>query len=114
MNELESLRLVVESKRDSRGYVRVQGEAKTRIVAYLKHRRESGATVESVAGELGVSKTSLERWYRGRSMGRGPTRRMRAVTVAPQPSSWILRGPCGVTVEGMDVDALSELLRRLS
>ena len=39
---------------------------------------------------------------------------MRAVAVSSAAPTWVVRGPCGVTVEGMDIATLSELLRRLS
>lgn len=83
---------------------------------YWRVRKAEGAALEEAAEELGIDERSLRRWTRPAS--RAP--RFHRVEVLPEKvtaakasSQLVLHGPGGVRVEGLDVEALAELLRRL-
>ena len=84
---------------------------KARIVAYTKRRGATGASFHDVSRELGLARSSVLRWFRdgGRSRGVVPVR------VKPVSSaSLTLRAAHGVVVEGLSVEQLVDVLRRLS
>ena len=80
-----------------------RGEA----VSYLDRRRREGASVSLIAEELGVGKTTLERWR---------SRRSRFVRVEPLPEAAMdlsMVSPGGYRIEGLSVDQAVDLLSRL-
>jgi transposase-like protein len=96
-------------------------ELKARLVEWARGELERGRGASEVADALGVPWESLSAW-----LGRRPGRRVagtqvRAVRVVPSRVSLapagtrgpLLRSPAGYLVEGLDVDGLAQLLRRL-
>ena len=76
-------------------------------VGYLARRRREGASVGAIAEELGLGKTTLERW---RSRGSGF---VRIETVPDQASAVSLVSPSGYRLEGLSVEQAVGLLSRL-
>lgn len=111
MDEHADLRTEIESSRDGRGFARPKAELKKRIVAHVEQRRDVGETMEQIAADIGVAKSSLERWRRTRSAGR--RKKLVRVKVRATSSSAVVRGPCGLTIEGLGIEDLAELVRRL-
>lgn len=110
------------------------------VVELKKEVQRGGATARELAAALGVHETTLCRWEReararGGQKGRhreapsGGASSFRAVTLrapdtrvglgapAPMPVVGGLRvahAPSGLVVDGLDIESLAELLRRLS
>jgi hypothetical protein len=84
---------------------------------YWQARKTEGATLGVAAGELGIHVKSLRQWSRAAGVGSPSFRRVEVVpekAVASRGHSGIvLHAPGGVRVEGLDVDSLAVLLRRL-
>ena len=76
-------------------------------VVYLERRRGEGARVARIAGELGVGKTTLERW---RSRG---SRFVRVEAVADSGGAVALVSPSGYRIEGLSLEQAVGLVRRL-
>lgn len=77
-------------------------------VRYLERRHREGATVAVIAEDLGLGKTTLERWRsRVSSFVRVET------AVAEQAPVVALVSPSGYRIEGLRVEQAVELLRRL-
>lgn len=106
-DERNELRALVEASRDGRGYARLKSELKERIAGYVERSREQGETMDSLASGLGIAKSTLERWRKGGQ------RALVAVRVKSPRSGFIVRGPGSISVEGLSVEQLSELVRRL-
>ncbi|MCC6812124.1 MAG: transposase [Deltaproteobacteria bacterium] len=88
-----------------------------KAVAYLRARREHGASIEEVAREIGVTKGSLYRWQREPKQTRATQPALRPVQVmaALKPAAAIVvRGPRGILIEGLDIGGIAELLAKVS
>ncbi len=75
-------------------------------MSYFELRRREGARVSAIAEELGVGKTTLERW---RSRDSGFVR----VEAVPAASEVTLVSPSGYRVEGLSADQAIEYVSRL-
>lgn len=80
------------------------------VVAYGVSRRRQGATLLQIGEELGVSWRSMARWLSER---RAKAQFRRVEVVAPPRREVVVRGAHGVWIEGLDIDAAAELLRKL-
>ena len=91
-------------------------------VAYYRVRRAAGATMKEIGLELGMSWQTLQRWASAtedaalvatNAPGFALVEVVEAATTFPkQPIT--VRGPAGLSIEGLDLDTLVELLRRLA
>lgn len=90
-------------------------ELKGEALAYLGDRRREGASIESVAKELGMRERTLTLWAAApRPTGKAPFVPMELVADgAPIPTAIVLHAG-GLRVEGLDVATLADLLRRLA
>ena len=86
---------------------RFSGEQREEALAYLEARRLDGVSVASVAAELGIGKTTLERWRRRR------TSFVRVEAVAADGATVCVVSPSGYRIEGLSLDQAAELLSRL-
>lgn len=113
-----------------------QPEVRAEAVALKKDVRRDGTTARVLAAALGVHESTLCRWERedgasrrrgAKSSGHGVGFRMVQVTAsggtqamgaAPSASSTrglrVAHAPSGLVVDGLDVETLAVLLRRLS
>ena len=63
-----------------------------------------------ISAELGVSWRTLSRWLAGKKS----TPRFQPVqVVAPTKRELVVHGPRGLRIEGIDVEGIAELVRRL-
>jgi transposase len=90
-----------------------------RAVAYFYERREEGAAVADIGPEIGLSWSTLARWEREMRGHDEPSPTFELVHVASSATTassqgFVVHGPAGLRVEGLDMDGLVELLRRLS
>lgn len=92
---------------------RYPGVLRARIADYATMRLGQGASRAQVSAELGVSSPTLRRMVVERSPG---LRLVRVTeTVTPPPATrLVVRGPAGVTIEGLDVAGVAVLLRALT
>ncbi len=92
-------------------------ELRAQAVEYGRTRGGEGVSVELAAKELGLSAKALRKWSKTAS---GTSPAFRRVEVVPEKtvrargaSPLVLHGPGGLRVEGLDVESLAALLRRL-
>ena len=87
---------------------------RAKIARYAAARLDQGASRAQVSAELGVSSPTLKR------MVAAPSPRLRLVRVTegsktPVPAvRLVVRGPAGVTIEGLDVAGVAALLLALT
>lgn len=92
---------------------RYPADVRRRGAAYLRARQGAGAPLSAVVRELGVRRETLVGWAAPQEAGPAP--RFVPVAVIDAPAGRIVvHGPGGVRVEGLDVPALADLLRRLA
>lgn len=99
------------------------------VVTWCQARHAEGQTTPSLCREIGLSSTTLRRWTATLAVGaprepapREPAPSFVALTlpaprapVAPRVAAALhVVGPHGLRIEGLDVAALAELLRRLA
>ena len=85
-----------------------------KLLSYTVARRRQGATIVEVAAEVGISFRTLGRWL-GERKAAGGFERVEVVA-APRPASTVaivVHGPRGLRIEGLDLIAIAELLRRV-
>jgi len=93
---------------------RYPGALRAKIARYATARLGQGASRAQVSAELGVSSPTLKR------MVVAPSPRLRLVRVTeagvtPLPAiRLVVRGPAGVTIEGLDVAGVAALLLALT
>jgi hypothetical protein len=117
MNEtVEEVRLALGEKSNARGYRSFTSEAKGVATRFALQRIAEGATANQVAEELGLKGWTLQRWLQNhRSAGEAPDEFHRVeVLPASVKKAVVVRGACGVSVEGLSVNDVAQLLRELS
>jgi len=81
---------------------------------YLRTRRQAGVPVGLIARELGLGSGTLARWaakHRGStSVAFVPVK----VAAAPVGAGVVVHAPGGLRIEGLEVAALADLVRRLA
>jgi len=86
-------------------------ELKARLISETQTRRAAGEALEAIGNELGVPWRTLARWCPKR---RGERREFLPVEVVEvQRARPTVHGPRGLRVEGLDLDGIAELIRRL-
>ena len=91
---------------------RYPAELRKKLIGYIRSQRLAGVSVYQLGEQLGMSWRTVSRWTEDMSKRRG----FKRVTVAePEPTSGGLtvQGRCGVRVEGLQLEQVAELLRRL-
>ena len=89
------------------------------IEEYSELRQAAGLTFREVAGELGINWHTMMGW-RKRKQARKKVRPVRIVAdrrqrqAKPSATSVLVRFPSGVTVDGLDIAQVAELMRSLS
>jgi len=84
---------------------------RAKLVSETRSRREAGKTLEAIGDELGVPWRTLARWC---GAERKAKTGFRAVEIVAVPSAGpVVHGPRGLRIEGLDVDGIAELVRRL-
>lgn len=86
------------------------------VVAYAEVARARGDSIASIAESIGLPSITLQRWSRAAASSpfRAVVVEPAALPAAAPSSSIIIHGPGGLRIEGLDLDSVAELLRRLS
>jgi hypothetical protein len=94
-----------------------------KAVSYYSARRDQGASQRDIGLELGICFQTLQRWATQLDVTpheRALAQSFERVEVIDLPASGprrgtlLVRGPAGLLIEGLDLDSLVELVRRLS
>lgn len=110
--ELTSLRAEL-TRIERRGRGRAYPTAlRNRVATYMEARRAEGASVPIIGAELGMCVSTLLRWTKARPSTAAFERVLVVADRAP-PSALVVHGPCGLRIEGLDLAAVAELVRRL-
>lgn len=115
MSASERIRRAVRSL-ESRGRgSRYPSELQAELVAYTRAQRESGVGLKEIGREVDVPWRTLARWSIAprRARGQRAFRRVEVDAVASGPVSLSVSGPHGLRIDGLDLDGIAELLRRL-
>jgi hypothetical protein len=110
----QRFRADVESRLAERGRgKRFPKDLQRRAVAYYHHRLAGGSFLSEVARELELPPPTLRRWVLD-----NPPPPLAAPgdwqpATSSEPGKPVLVGPGGLRIEGLDLDSLAELLRRL-
>jgi len=85
-----------------------------KLLSYTVARRRQGAKLVEVATELGMQNQTLARWV-GEKRAAARFDRVEVVPVAPAAvaTSIVVHGPRGLRIEGLDIAAVAELVRRV-
>lgn len=89
---------------------------RTEVVAFVRSRGPS-ASLTRVAAELGVPAATLARWMRNDAPSAcADFRPVQLIDgdAYDSSSSYTLLGPCGLRVEGLSLDAIAALLRKVA
>jgi transposase-like protein len=121
--ELRRLREQIAARR-SHGHIRPRFDAATRnrVVAFAEGQRASGISYQKIAGDLGLSVHTVQRWCHRALKGAklravrvtdeaAPTTGMPTKAVSP---SLTLTTPAGYRIEGLDVSSAAALVGALS
>lgn len=113
MDALEELGYEIAKLTPGRGR-RYGAELKRRVVGAVQRERARGRSWASAARALGVPVQTLSRWLEEVPQSLA----LRPVTVVAEPvraeREPIVVAPGGYIVEGLDVDGVADLLRKLS
>ncbi len=96
-------------------------EIRERVLAYARRRRAEGGGIKSIAAELGLPWQTLDYWLHGRK----PEARSEKVPLLPVTleaevikrtgeATLVVHGPRGLRIEGLDIEDLADLVRRLA
>lgn len=92
-----------------------------RIVGYCLARRKQRVSMAKISLELGIGVPTLRLWtspkeMRAMGMASAGFERLEIVDTPGNSTSgrFVVRGPGGLCIEGLDIGALAELIRRLS
>lgn len=112
---LEEVRLALGNETNSRGYRVFSDEARAQAVAYAQARLLAGDSVADVSTKLGLIGWTLQRWLqKQRQPVEEPGFVRLEVKRAALKREPVLRGACGVWVEGLGLDGIAAVLRSLS
>lgn len=95
--------------------VRYPEELHREAVSYAKARRQRGDSILAICRDLGVNPVTLTRWLR-----RAHDPEFRRVEILPSgdpamgPAGVTVTTPSGIRIEGLDLESLVFLLRRLA
>lgn len=85
-----------------------------KLLSYTVARRRQGAKLVEVATELGMQKQTLSRWLgEKRTAKRFDRVEVVAAPAAPLAAPILVHGPRGLLIEGLDIAAVAELVRRV-
>ena len=84
-----------------------------RVTAHARQRIAAGVSLEGICEELDISAPTLGRFLSARCVTK-PGFVEVAVAESPRAGDLVLRGPCGVIVEGLSLAEIGQLLRSLA
>lgn len=95
---------------------------RTRALAYTRARQAEGFSLQKIAAEISLAPHTLRHWLTASVSTIAPepadSATFQRVELLPSRSQPIptlrVHGPCGLIIDGLDLDSLADLLRRLS
>ncbi len=87
-----------------------------KLLSYTVARRRQGASIVEVAAEVGINFRTLARWLGARKTERFGRVEVVAARFAPATAAAapiVVHGPRGLRIEGLDLAAVAELVRRV-
>jgi len=89
-----------------------------KILSYTVARRRQGAKLVEVAAELGLHDQALSRWLGEKRTSKQRFERVDVVAATPAPvsratSPIVVYGARGLRIEGLELAAVAELVRRV-
>ena len=115
---VEEVRRSLGDRRNARGFRLFSSEARVLALGYAHKRLGAGASSTEVASELGLVGWTLQRWLQQEQRGdAGQVEGFVQLKVKAPPSpaaGVVVHGPCGVWVEGLEVEGIAQLIRSLS
>ncbi len=105
--ELQQIKTALVSRPKGPGR-RIPPELRQRIARYARRRAREGASRLAVAREIGVAEQTV-----ARALNASPDDLL-PICASDSASGATVRGPAGLTIEGLDIEGLAELLRALS
>ena len=117
MKKAEEFREAVRKQAGGGPRNRYTEKLREQAVRYLEVRQEQGASEVTAAQELGLAVKSLRKW--ATAAGEVPEGFRRVEVVQEQAPvervspALVVHGPGGMRIEGLDVESLALLLRRL-
>jgi hypothetical protein len=94
------------------GRVRFTASARRAALDHIERRRGEGVSLAAAARETGVPYLTLRRWRAG-ARSRPAFRQVAVVAPERVGRGLVVVLPSGLRVEGLDVDGVAELARRL-
>ena len=94
-------------------------ELRGRAIEYFRARRKRQISPAKISEELGIGIPTLRNWTspkRARvEMASAGFERLELIDAPTSIAArFVVRGPAGLFIEGLDIDTLAELIRRLS
>lgn len=112
-NEAARLRSEIHGLADVKQRRRYPLQLRGRVVQYARARIADGASAAVVSKELDIGAPTLARFLSA-ARARSPFAELRLREPERGSDGLVVRGPCGVRVEGMSVDDVALLLQRLA
>lgn len=113
--ELKALRRLIAASRSPAG--RVPAEVRVEVISAVERADAMGMTRGAIAEALGIEEAALARWrWRTRASKLVAVRvsTPTPMTAPPAPTTLTVHGPAGVRVEGLSLDDVAGLLKRLA
>ena len=96
----EYLKAVIgQSPRNARGYRKYPIALRTEVITYAKAQLQDGGNIRSIALELGLSESVLDRWIRNTLKTKTKAPKLRPVRIN-SPETLVIHGPLGLRIEG--------------
>lgn len=109
------------ARQRSAGRTQYPSELKAEVVVAAAALQDAGSSRQAASRELGLNPVTLSEWQRkAASEDDGPDASMLPVAVITEREVLhnaqhpVVHGPLGVRVEGLDVEGVADLLRRLA
>lgn len=115
--ETEALKREIEGLSKSPQTRRYSPELQARVTAWARGRRAEGLSVPAMCQEIGIGDPTLRRFLGPAEEPKTKSRPAgfrRVEVVAPVATQVVVRGPCGISVEGLSLDGVAELFKRLT
>lgn len=111
-DEATKLRHEIGARSSRRG--RLRRELRERCQRYAAQRAAAGAGKKAIAGELGVSPTSVQRWLEERpAAAMVPVRVVARGATSVKVERLVVETARGLRIEGLDLDAICTLVARV-
>lgn len=118
--EVEGLRGEIAGLSNHPNSRRYSASLRERVVAWAEKRVAAGTSIASLCREIGIGEPTLHKFL-GKPTGRAAKKKSagfkRVKVIAPAAviaRAMVMRGPCGISVEGLSLEDIAEVLKRLA